>query len=125
VWIGRDSAQDDYAAALVRMTELDAVLGGNTVQHREIERHESPQFLSYFKVTHFHDGVYDPAAKKEHKVRRTAARPNCCPGRPWTHRASVFTPSLPPRSPYLRTACTTSRAPRTSCRGRCRCTSSR
>lgn len=71
VWVGRDSAQDDYAAALVRMTELDAVLGGTTVQHREIERHESAQFLSYFKVTHFHDGVYDPAAKKEHKVRRT------------------------------------------------------
>lgn len=48
-WIGKDSSQDEQGAAAFYVTQIDDMLGGSPVQHREVEGHESEVFKSYFK----------------------------------------------------------------------------
>ena len=47
-WIGNESSQDEYGVAAYKTVELDELLGGEPIQHREIEGRESSGFVSLF-----------------------------------------------------------------------------
>lgn len=47
-WIGGESSQDEYGVAAYKANELDDLLGGVPVQHREVEGNESEEFLKCF-----------------------------------------------------------------------------
>lgn len=48
-WIGKEASEEDSRSAALKSVELDCVLGGRSVQHRELQGRETDKFLSYFK----------------------------------------------------------------------------
>ncbi|XP_069101606.1 gelsolin-like protein 2, partial [Argopecten irradians] len=57
-WIGKYSTQDEYGTAAYKTVELATYLGGNPIQHREVQEHESKQFLKYFvTITYLQGGA--------------------------------------------------------------------
>jgi len=47
-WLGTTTSQDEAGTAAYKTVELDDYHHGKPVQHREIQDHESPLFISYF-----------------------------------------------------------------------------
>ena len=62
-WLGKDSSQDEQGAVAYKTVELDDQLGGKPVQHREVQNHESPEFLGLFPKLKYLDGGMESGFK--------------------------------------------------------------
>jgi hypothetical protein len=74
-WLGEKSSQDEQGCAAYKTVELDEYHGGEPTQHREVQGHESNEFLDLFKdtgVTYMDGGVdsgFKEVKRDEYKTR--------------------------------------------------------
>jgi len=47
-WLGKTTSQDEAGTAAYKTVELDDFFGGDPIQHREVQDHESEEFVSLF-----------------------------------------------------------------------------
>ncbi|XP_023688193.1 capping protein (actin filament), gelsolin-like b isoform X2 [Paramormyrops kingsleyae] len=59
MWIGEKSSRDEQVACAMLATQLDNYLGGDPIQHRQVQGYESPEFMNLFPrgVTYKEGGV--------------------------------------------------------------------
>lgn len=48
-WLGLETTPDEAGAAAIYTVQLDDILNGGPIQHREVQNHESELFMGYFK----------------------------------------------------------------------------
>uniref|UniRef100_A0A673KK62 Macrophage-capping protein n=1 Tax=Sinocyclocheilus rhinocerous TaxID=307959 RepID=A0A673KK62_9TELE len=48
MWMGEKSSRDEQGACAMLATQLDIFLGGEPVQHRQVQGYESPEFMELF-----------------------------------------------------------------------------
>ncbi|XP_034532517.1 capping protein (actin filament), gelsolin-like b isoform X2 [Notolabrus celidotus] len=48
MWLGEKSSRDEQVACAMLATQLDNFLGGEPIQHREVQGYESPEFMTLF-----------------------------------------------------------------------------
>lgn len=48
-WLGKRTTQDEAGTAAYKTVELDDLLGGAPIEHREVQEHESSEFLKLFE----------------------------------------------------------------------------
>ncbi|XP_056602586.1 capping protein (actin filament), gelsolin-like a [Triplophysa dalaica] len=48
MWMGEKSSRDEQGACAMLATQLDSFLGGEPVQHRQVQGYESPEFMALF-----------------------------------------------------------------------------
>ncbi|XP_026066404.1 macrophage-capping protein [Carassius auratus] len=64
MWMGEKSSRDEQGACAMLATQLDSFLGGEPVQHRQVQGYESPEFMGLFpKGVSYKEGGVDSGFK--------------------------------------------------------------